>query len=369
MKSTSRRLAAGAVALALAGAAGGMPAPAAKPAAESPAPAGAGSLGEIRFPTSGAPAAQPDFERGVLLLHSFEYDDAAAAFREAERRDPGFAMAYWGEAMTHNHPLWHQQDLAAARAALERLAPTPEARRAKAPSAREKAWLGAVETLYGDGDKASRDGRYAAAMQRLAGDDRDDLEAASFYALALLGTCEAGREVPVYMRAAAVAEEVFARNPRHPGAVHYLIHSYDDPVHAPLGLRAARVYARIAPAAAHALHMPSHIFLALGMWDEVAASNEASWAASEERRRRLRLPLEERGYHALSWLAYAYLQQGRLRDARRLLAEMAADAAASGGSPRTREHLALMQAGYRMESRDWRADLGAVPGREGIDGG
>ena len=369
MESTSRRLAAGAVALALAGAAGGMPAPAAKPVAESPAPAGAASLGEIRFPTSGAAAAQPDFERGVLLLHSFEYDDAAAAFREAERRDPGFAMAYWGEAMTHNHPLWHQQDLAAARAALERLAPTPEARRAKAPSAREKAWLAAVETLYGDGDKASRDGRYAAAMQRLAGDDRDDLEAASFYALALLGTCEAGREVPVYMRAAAVAEEVFARNPRHPGAVHYLIHSYDDPVHAPLGLRAARVYARIAPAAAHALHMPSHIFLALGMWDEVAASNEASWAASEERRRRLRLPLEERGYHALSWLAYAYLQQGRLRDARRLLAEMAADAAASGGSPRTREHLALMQAGYRIESRDWRADLGAVPGREGIDGG
>jgi tetratricopeptide (TPR) repeat protein len=217
----------------------------------------------------------------------------------------------------------------------------------------------------------------------LAEDDRDDLEAASFYALALLGTCEAGREVPVYMRAAAVAEKVFARNPRHPGAVHYLIHSYDDPVHAPLGLRAARVYARIAPAAAHALHMPSHIFLALGMWDEVAASNEASWAASEERRRRLRLPLEERGYHALSWLAYAYLQQGRLRDARRLLAGMAADAAASDqrevsrlatigaatGSPRTREHLALMQAGYRVESRDWRADLGAVPGLEGIDGG
>jgi tetratricopeptide (TPR) repeat protein len=335
------------------------------------------ALGEIHFPTSGAPAAQTDFERGVLLLHSFEYDDAAAAFRDAEQRDPGFAMAYWGEAMIYNHPLWHQQDRQAALAALAKLAArtasanpalAAEARRGRAPTAREQAWLAAVETLYGEGDKASRDQRYAAAMERLAAADPGDLEAASFYALALLGTCEAGRDVSTYMRAAAVAEEVFRRNPRHPGAVHYLIHSYDDPVHAPLGLRAARIYARIAPAAAHALHMPSHIFLALGMWDDVAASNEASWAASEARRQRLRLPLDERGYHALSWLQYAYLQQGRLRDARRLLAGMAADAAVSG-SARTREHLALMQAGYRVGSGQWRADLGPLPDLAGIDEG
>jgi tetratricopeptide (TPR) repeat protein len=366
-RGTALGLAAG-VALGLAGMAGGGPAPVAKPVAGTPGAPGSSSLGEIHFPTSGAPAAQPDFERGVLLLHSFEYDDAAAAFREAERRDPDFAMAYWGEAMTYNHPLWRQQDRAAARAALERLAPSPDARRAKAPTAREKGWLAAVETLYGEGDKASRDALYAGAMERQAAGDSDDLEAASFYALALLGTCESGRDVAVYMRAAAVAEKVFARNPRHPGAVHYLIHSYDDPAHAPLGLPAARVYARIAPAAAHALHMPSHIFLALGMWDEVAASNEASWAASEARRQRLRLPLEERGYHALAWLSYAYLQQGRLREARRLLVQMAADTAASG-SPRTREHLALMQAGYRVESRQWRADLGGLPDAGGIDDG
>jgi tetratricopeptide (TPR) repeat protein len=356
----------GVLAMAPAGPAGGVSS-AAQAQARSDPP-GRVALGEIHFPTSGAPAAQADFERGVLLLHSFEYDDAAAAFRDAEQRDPGFAMAYWGEAMTYNHPLWHQQDRQAARAALNKLAPASEARRAKAPTAREQAWLAAVETLYGEGDKASRDRRYAAAMERLAAADPGDLEAASFYALALLGSCEAGRDVPTYMRAAAVAEEVFARNPRHPGAVHYLIHSYDDPVHAALGLRAARTYARIAPAAAHALHMPSHIFLALGMWDDVAASNEASWAASEARRQRLRLPLDERGYHALSWLQYAYLQQGRLRDARRLLAEMAADATVSG-SPRTREHLALMQAGYRVGSRQWRADLGPLPDLAGIDEG
>jgi tetratricopeptide (TPR) repeat protein len=328
-------------------------------------PTTAAALGKIHFPTSGAPAAQPDFERGVLLLHSFEYDDAAAAFREAERRDPGFAMAYWGEAMTYNHPLWHQQDRQAARDALERLAGTARERLAKAPTAREKAYLSAVETLYGDGDKATRDALYAAAMARLAASDPDDLEAASFHALALLGSCEAGRDIATYMRAAAVAEEVFARNPLHPGAVHYLIHAYDDPVHAPLGLRAARVYARIAPAAAHALHMPSHIFLALGMWDEVAAANEASWAASEARRQRLRLPIEERGYHALSWLQYAYLQQGRFRDARQLLAAMAADAAASG-SERTREHLARMQAAWRIETRRFQAEVGDLPDLAGL---
>ncbi len=328
-------------------------------------PAEGAALGKIDFPTSGAAAAQPQFERGVLLLHSFEYDDAAAAFREAERLDPGFAMAYWGEAMTYDHPLWHQQDRQAARAALERLAPTADERLAKAPTAREKAYLSAVEVLYGEGDKATLDALYATAMERLAASAPDDLEAASFHALALLGTCEAGRDIATYMRAAAAAEDVFARNPLHPGAVHYLIHAYDDPVHAPLGLRAARVYARIAPAAAHALHMPSHIFLALGMWDEVAASNEASWAASEARRLRLRLAIEERGYHALSWLQYAYLQQGRFRDARKLLAEMAADAASSG-SARTREHLARMQAAWRVETRRFKADAGGLPDLGGL---
>ena len=117
----------------------------------------------------------------------------------------------------------------------------------------------------------------------------DDLDAASFYALALLGTCEGQRDFATYMRAAAIVEEVFAKNPQHPGAAHYLIHSYDDPVHAPLGMRAARVYAQIAPAATHALHMPSHIFLASGMWEEVASSNEASWKASLDRAERKKL--------------------------------------------------------------------------------
>jgi tetratricopeptide (TPR) repeat protein len=333
-------------------------------------------LGELDFPTSGAPGAQPAFLRGVLLLHSFEYEDAAAAFRQAQQADPGFAMAYWGEAMTCNHPIWQEQDPPAARAVLHRLGGTAAARLAKAPTAREKGYLEAVETLFsaaaedapgaaggpaGEAGKPDRDRAYAEAMRRVHEAYPDDLEAASFYALALLGTAETGRDIPTYMRAAAVAEEVFSRNPSHPGAVHYLIHSYDDPVHAALGLRPARVYARIAPAAAHALHMPSHIFFALGMWDEAVAANEASWAAAEARRQRQGLPLEARGYHALAWLAYAYLQQGRHAEARSLLATMAADAHQSG-SPRTRMHLAVMRAAHLIETRGGAADLPAADG-------
>lgn len=327
-------------------------------AAAPPVPARqpAGDLGHIDFPTSGSPAAQARFLRGVLLLHSFEYDDAAGEFREAQKLQPDFAMAYWGEAMTHNHPLWKERDRDAALKVLERLAATPEMRQAKAPTRREKMYLETVELLYADGEKAARDRAYAGAMLRLHEEFPRDLDAASFYALSLLGTCEARRDFATYMRAAAIVEEVFASNPLHPGAVHYLIHSYDDPIHAPLGMRAARVYAKIAPAATHALHMPSHIFLALGMWDEVALSNEASWKASVERAQRLSLPSDAHSFHALSWLEYAYLQQGRYAEARQTLARMEEDARSSG-SKKARAGLATMRAGYLVESRRWKEDV------------
>ncbi|HEX3130833.1 MAG TPA: hypothetical protein VH394_26095, partial [Thermoanaerobaculia bacterium] len=146
----------------------------------------AAELGQVDFPTSGAPAAREQFLRGVAALHSFWYDEAADAFREAQKIDPGFAMAYWGEAMTYNHPIWYEQDRDAARAALERLGATPEARAAKAPTEKEKAWLAAVETLYGQGEKADRDRAYAEAMRRIHERWPDDLEASSFYALSLI---------------------------------------------------------------------------------------------------------------------------------------------------------------------------------------
>ena len=301
-------------------------------------------LGQIEFPTSGRPEAHQHFLRGVLFLHSFEYQEARAEFQKAEESDPEFAMAYWGEAMTYNHPVWQEYNFEAGKAALNRLAPTPETRLTKAPTAREKGYLGAVEILYSKNDKKSRDFAYAEAMRRLTEHYPEDLEAASLYALALLGTCHQGRHIPTYMKAAAIAEEVFAKNSKHPGAAHYLIHSYDDPVHAPLGLRAARVYAKLAPAAVHAQHMPSHIFLALGMWGDVVESNEASWAAARQR--------GGGGYHSLYWLQYGYLQQGRYRDALKLLKIMEEDVEKRKlrGS---KWHLASMRATYLIETQQW----------------
>jgi tetratricopeptide (TPR) repeat protein len=299
-------------------------------------------LGTIDFPTSGAAAAQPDFIRGVLLLHSFEYRDAAQAFREAQRIDPGFALAYWGEAMTYTHPIWNEQDLDAARAALQRLGPTPDARRAKAPTAREQGYLGAVEVLYGRGSKPARDTAYSAAMQRLADTYRADREAQVFYALSLLGLNQGVRDVPTYLRAAAIVEPVFRANPNHPGAAHILIHCYDDPIHASLGLPAARAYSKIAPDAAHAQHMTTHIFLALGMWDEVVSQNELA----SGRDRSAWTP-----HHYTHWLGYGYLQQGRYQDAWRHLELMRrnTDWATGRGSA----VLAQMRADYVINTEQW----------------
>src|SRR5262249_9797184 len=177
----------------------------------------------------------------------------------------------------------------------------------------------------------ARDGASADAMRRLHEAFPEDLDAEALYALALLGTTEGKRDFAVYMKAAALAEDVFAKNREHPGAAHYLIHCYDDPVHAPPGIRAAGVYAGIAPAAVHALHMPSHIFFASGMWTEAVASNEASWAASVERAERLKLGAAGHSFHALSWLEYASLQLGRWKDARATLATGERDTKAGGG--------------------------------------
>ena len=318
-------------------------------------------LGTIDFPTSGSAAAQPHFIKGVLLMHSFEYDDAREAFVEAQKADPAFAMAYWGEAMTFNHAVWQRTSPDLAKAALNKLAPTADARRAKAPTEKEKDWLGAVERLYrasGDAStslsagKLARDLSYADAMRRMHEKYPGDDEVRSFYALALLGTSHGGRDFSIYMRAAALVEQVYAKNPHHPGAAHYLIHAYDDPVHAPLGLRFADAYSKIAPAASHALHMPSHIYVAMGMWDESAAINERSVKAADARRDEKKLDVDARGFHALLWLVYSYTQQGRYDEARGVLAQMEA-AAKESGSERTRSHLALARAAWLIETRKW----------------
>jgi len=282
--------------------------------------AGASLLGRISFPTSGSPQAQPAFIRGVLLLHSFEYDDAIDAFRQSQKTDPGFAMAYWGEALSYNQPLWLNENLDKARATLARLGPTRAARQSKAPTAREQGYLDAVERLFGDGDKVSRDRAYADRMGQLHAQFPEDDEASVFYALALLSTIPAGeRNLLVSMKAGEIALAVLKRNPEHPGANHYALHAFDDGEHAARALQAARTYARIAPASSHARHMPSHVFLPLGMWDAAVASDEAAFATSVEIAKRKGLPASQYDFHALSWLHYEYLQQGRFAKAREVM--------------------------------------------------
>ena len=300
-------------------------------------------LGTIQFPTSASGPAQAAFIRGVLFLHSFEYESAATAFREAQRLASDFALAYWGEAMTYTHPVWNEQDVAKAREALSRLGPTAAARRAKAGTAREQMYMDAIEQLYGAGSKPKRDTLYAAAMERLAAAHPADDEAQSFYALALLGLNQGVRDVPTYLRAGAIAEGVLKRNEDHPGGAHYTIHAYDDPKNAPRGLHAARQYSKIAPAAPHAQHMTTHIFLAMGMWDDVVSQNivaaghdHGQWQAG----------------HYTSWLGYGYVQQGRIDEARKHLETMRANyrrASRRGEEP----SLLSMRAHYIVNSRRW----------------
>jgi tetratricopeptide (TPR) repeat protein len=188
---------------------------------------------------------------------------------------------------------------------------------------RERAYLDAVKVLFGEGDKRARDTAYSAAMEKIYRAYPDDLDAAAFYSLSLLGLVRSqDKNYRLQARAGAIALDVYQKNPNHPGAAHYIIHAFDDPEHAILALPAARRYASIAPEAHHARHMPSHIFLQLGMWPEAAASNEAAWESSDAWMKRKKLPVSVRDYHSLHWLLYAYLQQGRYKKSEELLALM-----------------------------------------------
>ena len=335
----------------------------------SPASAG-GGYGHVAFANSGATAAQADFLDGLALLHDFEYPAAAAAFRRAQAADHAFAMAYWGEAMTFNHPIWMQQDREAARAALIKLAPSAAERRARAKTDREKVYLDAVEILYGEGSKEERDLRYEDAMTKLHDRYPDDVDAAAFYGLSILGTAHAGRDIATYMRAAGVLEEAWMDHREHPGLVHYLIHSYDDPAHAPLGLRAARIYAKIAPDAGHAQHMTSHIFLALGMWPESVDANIAAIAAVDRQRKAEGKEPLCCGHYP-SWLGYAYLQLGQMDKAKSALAlcrsALESEAATDhpGHSLDPDESLsgsfANMRLRYLLDTGDWTGEVAGWP--------
>lgn len=337
------------------------------------------TLGKIDFPTSGSAQAQAHFLRGVAALHSFWFEEALDAFRASTRVEPDFMMGYWGEAMANNHPLWAEQDTEAGRKVIAKIRDTEKL------TPRERAFIDAVKLLYGDGDKLARDMAYSDGMERMYREYPDDLEVAALYALSLLGT---GRPEDKgfrrQMQAGAIALDVYQKNPNHPGAAHYIIHAFDDPDHAILALPAARRYADIAPEAHHARHMPSHIFLQLGMWPEAAASNESAWAASDAWVKNKGLPVSLRDYHSLHWLLYVYLQQGRYSKAEELLSLMRKTMAESKYDSKLRpnyyaNNYADMAATFVVETERWNlaskifqvraTDTEAKPEAQGAAGG
>ncbi len=314
-------------------------------------------LGRVHFPTSCKPEVQPTFARGLALLHSFAYAEAARAFAEVAEKDPGCAMAQWGIAMSHFHTIWGpstEGDFVTGRAAAQKAAA------AGAPSARERDYIAAIGAFY-QGDEVSHAARvvaYEKAMASVAERNPDDHEAAIFHALAILGVAYNSPPDKTYARqkqAAEILNGLLPLEPEHPGIAHYMIHSFDYPALAELALPAARAYAKIAPSAPHALHMPSHIFTRLGMWQESIESNVASaetaqaWIAKTHPG-----AMSFNALHAMDYLEYAYLQTGQDAKARELVEQVAKVASFDVTEFSAGYALAAIPARYAIERRAWK---------------
>ena len=319
----------------------------------------AAHLGDVNFQVTGAVDAQPYFEKGLLLLHSFEYEDARDEFLKVQEIDPKFAMAYWGEAMTYNHSLWQRQEQEKAVAALEKLAPTTSERMALIQTDLEKDFFSAVELLFGEGTKYDRDVAYKNFMEELTKKYPDNHEVSAFYAISLLGSSRNGRDEELYGKSARIAQSIVKENPVHPGALHYLIHSYDDPEHAHLAKAAADNYSKVAPDAAHALHMPSHIYVALGKWDEVVTSNIASWNASIKRLQRKEITDKGGSYHAYNWLQYGFLQRGETQAASDLLNKML-EYTSTDSTKKAKSYLLAMKGAHMVETNTWDGEVAKI---------
>ena len=319
-------------------------------------------VGVIDFPTSATGEAQDHFLRGVAILHSFGWLQAREQFHAAQEFDPDFAMAYWGESLAYNHPLNSQMDATEPRKALERLAPTRAERLAKAPTDREKGFLNAVEILWGEGEHVERRLGYTEAMAQLYEDYPDDPEVAAFYALSMLSAVGATRDLSgrLNVRAGTIALKLSKDNNDHPGAVHYTIHSFDDPLHAPLALEAAHRFAEIAPAVSHARHMPTHIFIQHGMWNYVSGHNQYAYDAARE----LWQPGDPMGdaTHALDWGQYGDLQLGDYEKARLWIQRIEKMASGTfleggpsdeGGQARPSGAVSLLKARYIVDTEEW----------------
>jgi len=318
-------------------------------------------LGKVDFPVTCNAAAGAAFERGVALLHSFQYDDAETAFADAAAADPTCAMAHWGTAMSLYHPVWAAANPSAAPTAadLKKGAEAVEKARAAGPKTdREKDYVAAVAAFYTGADTLDHRSRAVAfekAMGEVAARHPEDKEAAIFHAVALLGTATPGdKTYATEKKAAAILNAILPQAPTHPGVAHYLIHSFDYPALADLALPAARSYAKIAPSSPHALHMPSHIFTRLGLWNESIDSNLASRAAARERMKRLHPGATSfEDLHAQDYLAYAYLQGGQDAKARAVLDEVSAAETFDQQQFAAAYALTAVPARYALERRRW----------------
>ena len=321
-------------------------------------------LGTVHFPSSCLAGEQKAVERGVAMLHSFWYEEAEKQFKQIGKEDSRCAIAHWGVAMSLWHQLWNRPDPAT----LERGGAQLKTAKSLPATPREKDYIAALSKFYEHPRKAyqKRATAYSNAMEKVYQRHPDDHEAAAFYALSVLAAdhdkTNANRK-----RAAAVLEKLFAEEPNHPGVAHYLIHTYDKPDMAQLGLPAARRYAQLAPAAPHALHMPAHIFARLGLWQDDIDSNVRSIAATQKEAAE-HMGGEGHQFHAMDFLVYAYLQTGREQDAQKIIDEVRAmpamhDMYGMGFDPRLFA-LSAFPASYALELHHWdeAAQLPAVSG-------
>ena len=314
-------------------------------------------LGRVNFPVACTPEAQKTFERGVALLHSFWYDEAEKTFSQVIRIDRTCAMAYWGTAMSLYHPLWTPPAAADLRKGIIAI---EKANSIGPKTQRERDYVAAIEVFYKDSDKLPHRDRALAwrdAMQRLSVRYPEDHEAAIFYALALIATAPpTDKTFASQKQAAEILNDILPEQPDHPGVVHYLIHSYDSPQLAILALPAARSYAKIAPASPHALHMPSHIFTRLGLWEESIESNLASAAAAKnEMAKTLPGAISQDQLHAMDYLAYAYLQTCQDQEAKQVVDEAASVSRLNQQVFQAAYALAAIPARYVLERRRWSA--------------
>jgi tetratricopeptide (TPR) repeat protein len=328
-------------------------------------------LGTVHFPISCAASVQKPFARGVALLHSFWYEEAEKEFLDIAKDDPKCAMAHWGVAMSIWHQLWNDPDAKVVARGLSEV----NAARAQKATPRETAYIAAIGAFYGDSEKldhAARATAYSHAMKKVYDTYPDDHEAAVFYALSLLASEPHHDETFANRKeAAAILEKLFATEPDHPGVAHYLIHSYDKPQLAQLGIPAARRYAQVAPAAPHALHMPSHIFARVGLWQDDVNSNLASIAATRKTAA-MHMGGEGHQFHAMDYLVYAYLQSGREADAQKVIDEIKTMPKMQSMygmefDPQTNA-LSAFPALYDLELRHWSDAAALVPVRGATDG-